>query len=368
MRASYQGEPQEWTYSQIEGKVQLGDDAVKSTGIEIRTVGPRQMVTTLEVPGEIKPDANRVTRVVPRLSGVVTEVLKQVGDSVREGELLAVLSSRELADAKSTYLESAQRTDFSLVKLAREESLWKRKISAEQDYLEAKRVVEQAQLTQTVAAQKLVALGFPESNLDTLAKAPVGQLSRYEIRASLKGTVIERDVNVGEAVPAEKSLFVTTDLSNVWVEGSISAKDLNAVYEGQPATVVSTDLGREINGRVTYIGSLVGTETRTAPTRVVIPNLDGKWRPGLFVAVRFVTRSSTIPLAVPTDAIQTFRDWQVVFVRSGDWFEGRPLELGRSDGKWVEVLKGLSPGEKYAATNSFAIKAEIGKLGATHDH
>lgn len=368
VRASYQGEPQEWTYSQIEGKVQLGDDAVKSTGIEIRTVGPRQMVTTLEVPGEIKPDANRVTRVVPRLSGVVTEVLKQVGDSVREGELLAVLSSRELADAKSTYLESAQRTDFSLVKLAREESLWKRKISAEQDYLEAKRVVEQAQLTQTVAAQKLVALGFPESNLDTLAKAPVGQLSRYEIRASLKGTVIERDVNVGEAVPAEKSLFVTTDLSNVWVEGSISAKDLNAVYEGQPATVVSTDLGREINGRVTYIGSLVGTETRTAPTRVVIPNLDGKWRPGLFVAVRFVTRSSTIPLAVPTDAIQTFRDWQVVFVRSGDWFEGRPLELGRSDGKWVEVLKGLSPGEKYAATNSFAIKAEIGKLGATHDH
>lgn len=368
VRASYRGQAQDWAYSQIEGKVQLGDDAVKSTGIEIRAVGPRQMVTTLEVPGEIKPDANRIARVVPRLSGVVTEVLKQVGDSVREGELLAVLSSRELADAKSAYLESSQRTDFALVKLAREESLWKKKISAEQDYLDAKRVFEEARLAQTVAAQKLVALGFRESRLDTLATSPVEQLPRYEIRASLKGTVIERDVNVGEAVPAEKSLFITADLSNVWVEGSITAKDLSAVYQGQPATVISADLGREASGRVTYIGSLVGIETRTAPTRVVIPNPDRKWRPGLFVTVRFVTKSTTIPLAVPTEAIQTFRDWQVVFVRYGDWFEGRPLELGRSDGRWIEVLKGLSPGEKYAATNSFAIKAEIGKLGATHDH
>ena len=368
VRASYRGKTRDWAYSQIEGKVQLGDDALKSTGIEIRTVGPRQMVTTLEVPGEIKPDANRMARVVPRLSGVVTEVLKQVGDIVRRGELVAVISSRELADAKSVYLESVHRTEFSRIKFAREEGLWKRKISAEQDYLDAKRILEEAELAQSVAAQKLIALGTPESSLGDLASAPAERLPRYEVRAPLNGTVLERDVNIGEAVPAEKSLFLTADLSNVWVEGSITARDLNAVYRGQAATVVSTDLGREVNGRVTYIGSLVGTETRTAPTRVVISNADGKWRPGLFVTVRFVTKSTTIPLAVPTEALQTFRDWQVVFVRYGDWFEGRPLELGRSDGQWVEVLKGLSPGEKYAATNSFAIKAEIGKLGATHDH
>jgi cobalt-zinc-cadmium efflux system membrane fusion protein len=88
----------------------------------------------------------------------------------------------------------------------------------------------------------------------------------------------------------------------------------------------------------------------------------------LFVTVRLVREATTVPLAVSTDAVQTFRDWQVVFVKYGDWFEGRPLELGRSDGQWVEVLKGLSPGEQYASANSFAVKAEIGKLGATHDH
>jgi cobalt-zinc-cadmium efflux system membrane fusion protein len=73
-------------------------------------------------------------------------------------------------------------------------------------------------------------------------------------------------------------------------------------------------------------------------------------------------------VTVAAEAIQSFRDWQVVFVRYGDWFEGRPLELGRSDGEWVEVRSGLSAGEQYAAANSFAVKAEIGKLGATHDH
>ena len=368
VKAERNGRAQEWAYSQIEGKVQLGADAVKSTGIEIRAVGPRQMITTLEVPGEIKPDANRLAHVVPRLDGVVIEVLKQAGDPVQRGDLLVVINSRELADAKSAYMAASLRVGFTRVRLDREENLWKKKISAEQDYLEARRAFEEAQLTEAVAAQKLGALGESAASLKTLATAPPESLSRYEIRAPLNGTVIERHVTVGEAVAADRNVFVIADLSSVWVEATISAKDLNAVYQGQQAIVQSKDLGRDATGRVTYIGSLVGEETRSAPTRIVIPNPDRKWRPGLFVTVRLVENSTTVPLAVLAEAIQTFRDWQVVFVRYGDWFEARPVELGRSDGEWIEVRKGLSPGEQYAATNGFAIKAEIGKLGATHDH
>jgi cobalt-zinc-cadmium efflux system membrane fusion protein len=88
----------------------------------------------------------------------------------------------------------------------------------------------------------------------------------------------------------------------------------------------------------------------------------------LFVTVSLVREAAMVPVVVSVDAIQTFRDWQVVFVRYGDYFEARPLELGRSDGEWVEVKQGLARGERYAALNSFAVKAEIGKLGATHDH
>lgn len=368
IRAERNGRGHDWTYSQIEGKVQLGADAVKSAGIEIQSAGPRKMTTTLEVPGEIKPDDTRLAHVVPRLQGVVIEVLKKAGDTVRRGDLMAIVSSRELADAKSDYMVATQRVEFSRVKLDREEGLWKKKISAEQDYLEARRAFDEAQLTEKVAAQKLVALGASSVSLAKLPTAAPESLPRYEIRAPLNGTVIERNVTIGEAVAADKDIFVIADLSSVWVEAKVTARDLNAVHQRQEAVVQSQDLGREAKGRVTYIGSVVGEETRSATARIVIPNPDGKWRPGLFVAVQLVQESTTVPTAIRADAVQTFRDWQVVFIRYGDWFEARPLELGRTDGVWVEVLKGLAPGEQYAATNSFAIKAEIGKLGATHDH
>lgn len=362
------GRQHAWSYSQIEGKVQLGPDQVKSAGIMISTVGPRRMQTTVELPGEIKADATREAHVVPRVQGVVLQVLKQAGDRVRQGEVMAVLNSRELADAKSTYIASSHHLEFIRVTLEREASLWKKKISAEREYLQAKRDAEEAELAQDLAAQKLVALGVAESSLQGIASEPRATLPRYEIRSPLDGTIVARNVTIGEAVTAEAQIFTVADLSSVWVEVSVYAKDLGAVRQGQEAVVASTDLGTEATGRINFIGRLVGGETRSATARLTLPNTGGQWRPGLFVTVRIVREETTVPLAVSADAIQTFRDWQVVFVKYGDWFEARPLELGRTDGQWVEVVRGLKKGDQYAATNSFAVKAEIGKLGATHDH
>lgn len=366
--ARMKGRQHEWTFAQIEGKVRLGAGEIASAGIVIAAAGPRRMVTSLELPGQVKADETRLADVVPRLQGVVTQVLKKEGDFVRSGELMAVVNSRELADAKSTYLAAAQRVQFMRVALEREETLWKRKISAERDYLEAKRAFDEASLSERLAGQTLVVLGVPRGSLPGLASAPAENMARHEIRAPLNGRVIARNVTVGEAVTAEEDIFTVADLSSVWVDITVYARDLAAVREGQEATVLSSDLGVEVTGRVSFVGPLVGQETRAATARIILPNPRGLWRPGLFVKVRLVREATTVPIAVSTDAIQTFRDWQVVFFQSGDWFEARPVELGRSDGQWVEVLKGLSPGDRYASTNSFAVKAEIGKLGASHDH
>lgn len=362
------GRTQEWAYSQLEGKVQLADDTLKSAGIEIQAVGPRQMSTSFEVPGEITADETRVAQVVPRLQGVVVEVVSKEGDTIQRGDLMAVISSRELADAKSTLLAAAQRLQFARGVMEREENLWQKKISAEQEYLEARRQVEEARLGQDLASQKLVAIGLTQAVVNALSTAVPESLPRYEIRAPITGTVVERRLTVGEAVPADRTIFVIADLSSVWIDASIPAKDLIHVRQGQPATVRATDTGLDATGRVSFIGALVGDGTRKATARIVIPNTGGAWRPGLFVTIRLEQSSATVAMAVPADAIQAFRDWQVVFVRYGDWFEARPLALGRTDGVWVEVLSGLKPGERFAATNSFAVKAEIGKLGATHDH
>jgi membrane fusion protein, heavy metal efflux system len=366
--ATHNGRQHSWAYSQIEGKVQLGPDQVKSAGITINTVEPRTMQTIVELPGEVKADETRVAHVVPRLQGVVTSVLKKEGDRVTRGEVLAVLSSRELAEAKSEYLAAAHHVEFNRVTLEREEILWKKKISPERDYLEAKRALDEAELTLELSGQKLRVLGVAASSLPNLASAPAENLARYEIRAPLGGTVVERDVTIGESVSADAQIFTVADLSTVWVEVSVFSKDLGAVRQGQSAVVVSTDLAVEAPGRIDFVGRLVGEETRTATARLSLPNPAGLWRPGLFATVKLVREETTIPLAVAVEGIQTFRDWQVVFIKYGDWFEARPLELGRSDGKWVEVLSGLKAGDQYAVANSFAIKAEIGKLGATHDH
>lgn len=366
--AERNGRRHEWTYAQIEGKVRLTDAVLASTGIDVQTVGPRSITSVLEVPGQIVADATRVAHVVPRLSGVAVSVARSVGDAVRRGDVLAVVHSRELADARSTYLVATHHTDFARTAAAREEALWKKKISAEREYLAAKRDFEEARQAETVAAQRLIAIGDSAESIKALPSAPAEALPRYEVRAPLDGVVLERDVVPGEGVALDRTLFVIGDLSTVMVEATLSAADVSGVRVGQNATIRSGDLGQDVAGRVSYLSPRIDPVTRRATARLTIANADGRWRPGLFVTVKVVQTTATVAMAVPVEAIQTFRDWQVVFFRFGEWFEARPLELGRTDGTWVEVLSGLNPGERYAATNSFAIKAEIGKLGATHDH
>jgi len=116
------------------------------------------------------------------------------------------------------------------------------------------------------------------------------------------------------------------------------------------------------------VSALVGEQTRAATARIVLPNPKGQWRPGLPVKVEVVAAETEVPVAVAAEAIQTVRDWQAVFGRYGEFLEARPLELGRSDGRYVEVLDGLTAGERYAVSNSFLIKADLGKAGASHDH
>lgn len=366
--AEWKGETYRWEYSQVEGRVELTPEAIQRAGIVTETAGPATLTAILELPGEIVLNADKVAHVVPRLEGVITEVRKNLGDTVMKDEVIAVMDSRELADAKGEYIESVYRLALTRTSFEREESLWKKKISPEEDYLVSRHLFEEARIAQQTAKQKLIALGLSKSDIESLIRNPDQNLARYELKAPFHGVVIEKHIAVGEAVKEDEAMFVIADLSTVWVDVTVYAKDLNIVRIGQKVTVKSDILGTETQGALTYVGPLIGERTRSAKARVVIPNQDGIWRPGLFVNVQVVHEETTIPLAVKAEALQTFRDWDVVFMRAGDFFEVRPLELGRRDGEWVEVLGGLSPGDSYVSKNSFILKADIEKAGATHDH
>ena len=366
--AEHKGKSYRWEYSQVEGRVELSPEVVQNTGIVIETAGPVQMKTVIELPGEVNLNADKVVHVVPRLSGVVSAVYKNLGDTVNHGEVIAVLDSRELAELKSAYIASIKRVELARLTFERKERLWKEKISSEKDYLASRQALVEEEINLQTVKQKLLALGLSQTDLDTVSDKTDRSLTRYEVRALFDGMVIEKHISVGESVKEDADIFVLADLSTVWVGVTVYAKDLNVVKTGQTVTVKSEALGLKTAGMLTYLGPLVGEQTRTAKGRVVVQNTEGQWRPGLFVTVEIVQEEVSVPVAVPVDALQTYRDWSVVFVQYGDLFEVRPLELGRNDGKWVEVLHGLSLGERYVARNSFILKAELGKAGATHDH
>ena len=352
--------PYSFTYEQIEARVSMTDQQVEQGGIEMLTSGPARIKSTLQLIGHISFNEDRVVYVVPRLAGVVESVGANAGDSVRKGHVLAVISSQALADLRSELLAAQKRLSLARTTFEREKKLWEEKISAEQDYLQARNVMQEAEIITQSVKQKLASLGGSLTN--------TSNLTRYEIRAPIDGIVMQKQISVGQVLKEDANIFVVADLSTVWAVLTIYSKDLNTVKIGQKAIVKATSFEFQSSGSVEHLGALLGEQTRTAEAHIILPNPKGIWRPGLPVNIELVADEIEVPVAVSADAIQTVRDWTAVFVRYGTFFEAHPLELGRSDGKFIEVVKGLSAGERYAAKNSFLIKADLGKAGASHEH
>ncbi len=148
----------------------------------------------------------------------------------------------------------------------------------------------------------------------------------------------------------------------------IAPKDLDRVRVGEKVKIASTAFDGKAEGTVSYVGSLLGQQTRTATARVTLPNPKTAWRPGLFVTVGVTDSSAEVPVAIEAEALQSNGDQQVVFAVVPGGFQAQPVKTGRSDGKLVEITEGLKAGTQYVAGNSFVIKAELGKAGAEHSH
>ncbi|HSH53452.1 MAG TPA: efflux RND transporter periplasmic adaptor subunit [Methylotenera sp.] len=359
INAKHNGKSYQFAYEQVEARVKVTDKQLTLNSIEVLTAGPAKIKSILLLQGEIKLNADKSVHIVPRVGGIVESVTVNAGDKVRKGQVLASISSQAIADLRSDLLAAQKRVGLARSTYNREKQLWEEKISAEQDYLQAQHDLQEAQINADRAQQKLGALGAGSGGK--------GQ-ARYEIRSPIDGVVTDKKVSQGQVVSEADSIFEVADLSTVWAEMTIYAKDINTVKIGQKVTIKATAFDAEAVGTISYVGALVGEQTRTAMARVVLSNPKNTWLPGLPVNIELISDEIDVPLAVSVEGLQTLRDWTVVFGRYGEYFEARPLELGRRDDKYVEVLKGLSAGDKYAAGNSFLIKADIGKAGASHDH
>jgi cobalt-zinc-cadmium efflux system membrane fusion protein len=192
-------------------------------------------------------------------------------------------------------------------------------------------------------------------------------LQNYSVTAPIGGVIVEHRAQVGEAT-GEETLFTIVDLSRVWIELDVFQNDLAKVAENQPVEVFDLDARKLADGRVSRIAPLAVHGSQSVRARVVLDNTSGVLRPGQFVTGRVTVGEAKVPLAVLKAGLQRFRDFDVVFEQVGDAYEVRVLELGRADAERVEVLDGITAGARYVTENSYLIKADIEKAGASHDH
>ena len=203
------------------------------------------------------------------------------------------------------------------------------------------------------------ALATVESNLS---------LSNYTIRAPIAGVVLASTASIGALADEGAPLFEIADLSTLWVDLHIFGADAEHIRAGVPVTVTRMSDGASVDTVLERVLPGMATASQSTVARATIANGDGMWRPGSAVRARITVEQQQAALVVPLSALQTFRDWDVVFIRIGDTYEVRPVELGKRDAAQVEVLSGIEPGDAVVVGQSYLVKADIEKAGASHDH
>lgn len=342
-----------------DGVIAFSDAQVTTAGITLATAGPVHLDTFIRMPGQIMLNQDRTAHVTPRASGAVESAPASLGQRVKKGQVLATIASADVASQRGALLAAERRLATARSVHASEKTLYEEQVSARQDLIRAEQELREAEIAVQAARQQLQALGA----------GGAGEASnRLQIRAPFDGVIVEKHIALGEVVGADTRVFTISDLSTVWADVVVPARDLDIVREGTSAVIRSIAAGTTAPGKVSFVSSLIGEESRSATARVVLDNPGAAWRPGLAVNVDIVTGSSDVPVAIDRAALQTVEGRQVVYRRVDNGFVAQPVATGRSDGRHIEVTSGLQAGQRYAAAGSFAVKAEQGKGDASHDH
>ena len=370
-----------------EGKIKMTAEQIATSKVTVSPAEGGTLGIHIVAPGVVQPDPDRLARVAGRVVGTVAELRKRLGDTVEKGEVVAVLDSREVAEAKSEYFAARTNVELQQTLYERQKSLWDKRISAENQFLNARNTFTEAQLRVELSVQKLQALGLTAEDIAGLERrtatvragssdrpaagtVSVSGLQRYAIRSPISGQVVERLVNLGAPMGGEgenKEIYVVADLATVWIELAVPPGDLKSIRQGQDVTIAS-DEGAALRGRIVFVSPMLNTETRSARVIASVRNDGLAWRPGSYVTAKVTTAEEKVDLRLPKTALQTVGGEQVAFVRTGDGFEKRVVATGKSDDDFVEVVFGLDPGEPVAVKNSFVLKAELGKAEAEHSH
>lgn len=329
--------------------VVLSAQQIADAGIEVTrpTVGGE--AGAIELSATIEGDPQGVQVVSASVGGRLVSLTRNLGQPVGRGDPLAVIESREAASLKAEVEAARARAALAQTNLRREQRLFAERVSPEQDLVAARTAATEASIALRLAQQQLSATG-----------SGGGALNRIAVRSPIAGQVIARSATLGQTVAADAELFRVANLSKVTVATSLVPSDAGRVKPG--ARVEVTAAGRRQEGRVTFVSPILDETTRLVPVIVTLDNGGSTWRVGETVNVSIlVPATGDRTVAVPSAAVQMIEDKSFVFVRTPTGFRATPVTLGRTNGGQVVVTSGLTGSERIASTNSFTLKAELGK-------
>ncbi len=338
----------------------LTPEQVEKGNLEIKSATPGTLNVSLLLFGKIVPNPDTYAHIVTKASGVVKQVYKNIGDPVKEGELLAVLESKEMAEMKAAYFGAKKRDQLAQTLYEKEKSLYEKKIGTEQEFLQAESAAEQAHIDLELAKQSLYSLGLSEADIAAVVPVASPNFRILEIRAPFNGTVIDRHLTNGEFVDSSQEAFIIADLSNVWVELGIYPKDVSIVQEGQNVEIFN-DAGTHSQAKIIRLHPILESESSRTKALALMDNSKGTWRPGTYVCGNLKKSEIKVPVVVSKEAVMNIEDVDCLFVAKDNGFEKRNVLTGRSDDNNIEIVSGLEPGERYVAKNAFILKFELTK-------
>ncbi|MES3110125.1 efflux RND transporter periplasmic adaptor subunit [Sphingomonas aurantiaca] len=329
--------------------VTLSAQQIADAGIEVTRPTVGGVAGAIELSATIEGDPQGVQVVSTSVGGRLVSLTRNLGQSVSRGDPLAIIESREAASLKAEVEAARARSALAQSNLRREQRLFAERVSPEQDLVAARTAATEASIALRLAQQQLSATG-----------SGGGALNRIAVRSPIAGQVIARSATLGQAVAADAELFRVANLSKVTVTTSLVPTDAGRVKPGVRVEVTAP--GRRQEGRVTFVSPILDETTRLVPVIATLDNAGSTWRVGETVNVSIlVPATGDRTVAVPSAAVQMIEDKSFVFVRTATGFRAIPVTLGRTNGGQVTVTAGLTGSERIASTNSFTLKAELGK-------
>ena len=334
------------------GQIAIDAAAMQAEGVKTARVEEAQPIASrVSLTATIEPNRDRFAHVAARVPGRIVKVEARMGDTVRAGGTLALLDSVEVGEASAVYQQAESQHRVAQADFDRASRLYREEVVPKKDFLRSQAEAEKSRASLDAARQKLRMMGIEPSG---------NPHSTLPVTAPFAGTVIGKEAVLGELATPEKPIFTVADLSVVWIEANLAESDLARVQVGAQAIVRTAAYPEEkFAGRLAYVGDVVDRETRTVKARIEVPNRARRLKPGMFGSASIETSEGRSQISVPSGAVVLVDNAVMVFVRKGEGFEARPVEIGDTIGDRRVVMAGLRPGEEIVVAGTYALKARM---------